>query len=299
MKNIKKSFAEIQSGLVKQPTTIEEQIDILKTRGILINNEKYTYQFLSTYNYYFITGYLHPYKINKDNYKNIDFSIIINQIKFDMRLKEICMYGLGLIEKSLRTIIAYHFSHIYNYGNIAYYYSEFFPGKEKEHEKLISYYKKNLENNKELLFIKHNIDHYGILPTWAAIELFTMGNLENFFKILNNDCIKAIEKTLGFPKNKISNWIESLRIFRNMVAHNQRLYNFTIASSPIKAKEYKESSGKIFDYVVVMKYLFKDAEDWNTYFIPRLEYVFEDFKGIIDLKCIGFPENWKDILTKK
>lgn len=298
MSNVKKSFVEIQSELVKKPTKLEDQINILKTRNIIIDNDNIACNFLSIYNYYFVTGYLHPYKIDKDNYKNINFSIIINQIKFDMRLREICMYGLEIIEKSLKTIIAYHFSHTYNCGNIAYYYPEFFPGKEKEHEKLILFYNKSLENNKNLPFVKHNKDRYGILPTWAAIELFTMGNLENFFKILNNHCVKEIEKSIGFPKNKISNWIESLRIFRNMVAHNQRLYNFQIASTPIKAKEYKESSWKIFDYVVVMKYLFKDVDDWNLYFIPRLEYIFEDFKDEIDLECIGFPKNWKEILKK-
>ena len=32
--------------------------------------------------------------------------------------------------------------------------------------------------------------------------------------------------------------------------------------------------------------------------IPRFEYIFDDFKNEIDLKCIGFPENWKEILKK-
>lgn len=294
----KKSFVEFQSELVKKPTTIDEQIQILKSRNIIIDDEKAARECLITYNYYFITGYLYPYKINNEKYECVNFSLIINQIKFDMRLREICMYGLEIIEKTLKTIIAYYFSHTYSCGNIAYYYPEFFPGKEKQHEKLIILYNKTLENNKDLNFVKHNKDTYGILPIWAAIELFTMGNLENFFKILNSECVKEIEKSLGFPKNKISSWIESLRIFRNMVAHNQRLYNFSISSSPIKAKEYKKSSGKIFDYVIVMKYMFKDVEDWNNYFIPRLEYVFEDFKNIIDLECIGFPEDWRYILIK-
>lgn len=136
------------------------------------------------------------------------------------------------------------------------------------------------------------------MPTWVAIELFTMGNIENFFKILNSDTIKEIEKTIGFPKNKISNWIENIRIFRNMVAHNQRLYNFPIMSTPIKAKEYKGQTGRIFDYAVIMKYLFLDKEDWNEYVIPRFEYIFDDFKNEIDPKCIGFPENWKEVLKK-
>ena len=290
---------KLLSEKVKQPTTIEQQIQILKSRNVIIDDEETAVRYLKLYNYYFITGYLHPYKNKKDgSYIPISFGKILNQIQFDMRLREICMYGLDIIEKSLKTMLAYHFSHNYQYGNIAYFYKEFFPGKESSHEKLISYYQKAVENNKDLPFVKHNMNTYGILPTWAAIELFTMGNLENFFKLLKNECIREIEKEIGFPKNKIANWIESLRIFRNMVAHNQRLYNFTIPSTPIKTKEYNEQSGKIFDYIVVMKYLFLDIKDWNEYLIPRIEYIFEDFKEEIELKCIGFPKNWKDILMK-
>ena len=67
---------------------------------------------------------------------------------------------------------------------------------------------------------------------------------------------------------------------------------------PKKAKEYNKQTGKIFDYVIVMKYLFLDKEDWNTYVLPRFEHIFDEFKDNIDLKCIGFPDDWKNILTK-
>lgn len=292
--NNRKKLLEMKSRELKRPTTIEEQIEILKSRNVKIENEEYAKNFLKIFNYYFVTGYLHPYKLSNDKY---NFPIVY-QIKFDMRLREICMYCIDIIEKGLKTIIAYHFSHNYECGNIAYSDSLFFPGYEEKHKRLMFHYNSLVYNNKDLPFVKHNKEKYDILPTWVAIELFTMGNIENFFKILNSNAVKKIEKTIGFPKNKISNWIENIRIFRNMVAHNQRLYNFPIMSTPIKAKEYKGQTGRIFDYVVVMKYLFLDKEDWNEYVIPRFEYIFDDFKNEIDLKCIGFPENWKEILKK-
>ena len=255
-------------------------------------------KFLRIHNYYSVTGYLHPYKTIDGKYKNISFNEIAIQIRFDMRLREICMYALDIIEKGLKTIIAYEFSHNYENGNIAYAYSLYFPNNEDKHTRLMGHYNVSLNNNKELPYVKHNMKTYGILPTWVAIELFTLGNIEKFFSMLDTNTKKKIEDIIGFPKNKIQNWIENLRIFRNMVAHNQRLYNFSILSMPKKAKEYNKQTGKIFDYVIVMKYLFLDNEDWNTYVLPRLEYIFDDFKDNIDLKCIGFPDDWKNILTK-
>ena len=298
MNNIEKIAINTRSNNVKKPTTIEEQIKLLKSREVVIEDENFAKKFLRIYNYYFVTGYLHPYKTSDDKYKNISFNGIVTQIKFDMRLREICMYALDIIEKGLKTIIAYEFSHNYENGNIAYAYSLYFPNDEDKHTRLMEHYNVSLNNNKELPYVKHNMKTYEILPTWVAIELFTLGNIEKFFSMLDTNTKKKIEDIIGFPKNKIQNWIENLRIFRNMVAHNQRLYNFSILSIPKKAKEYNKQTGKIFDYVIVMKYLFLDNEDWNTYVLPRLEYIFDDFKDNIDLKCIGFPDDWKNILTK-
>ena len=298
MNNIEKIAINTRSNNVKKPTTIEEQIKLLKSREVVIEDENFAKKFLRIYNYYFVTGYLHPYKTSDDKYKNISFNGIATQIKFDMRLREICMYALDIIEKGLKTIIAYEFSHNYENGNIAYAYSLYFPNDEDKHTRLMEHYNVSLNNNKELPYVKHNMKTYGILPTWVAIELFTLGNIEKFFSMLDTNTKKKIESIIGFPKNKIQNWIENLRIFRNMVAHNQRLYNFSILSMPKKAKEYNKQTGKIFDYVIVMKYLFLDNEDWNTYVLPRFEYIFDDFKDNIDLKCIGFPDDWKNILTK-
>ena len=298
MNDIEKIAINTRSNNVKKPTTIEEQIKLLESREVVIEDENFAKKFLRIYNYYFVTGYLHPYKTSDDKYKNISFNGIATQIKFDMRLREICMYALDIIEKGLKTIIAYEFSHNYENGNIAYVYSLYFPNDEDKHTRLMEHYNVSLNNNKELPYVKHNMKTYGILPTWVAIELFTLGNIEKFFSMLDTNTKKKIEDIIGFPKNKIQNWIENLRIFRNMVAHNQRLYNFSILSMPKKAKEYNKQTGKIFDYVIVMKYLFLDNEDWNTYVLPRLEYIFDDFKDNIDLKCIGFPNDWKNILTK-
>ena len=298
MNNILKKVIDAQSSILKKPTTIEEQIELLKNREVVIEDENFAKKFLRIYNYYFVTGYLHPYKTSEDKYKNIGFNEIATQIKFDMRLREICMYALDIIEKGLKTIIAYEFSHNYENGNIAYAYSLYFPNDEDKHTRLMEHYNVSLNNNKELPYVKHNMKTYEILPTWVAIELFTLGNIEKFFSMLDTNTKKKIEDIIGFPKNKIQNWIENLRIFRNMVAHNQRLYNFSILSIPKKAKEYNKQTGKIFDYVIVMKYLFLDNEDWNTYVLPRFEYIFDDFKDDVDLKCIGFPDDWKNILTK-
>ena len=181
MNNIQKTVINAQSSIVKKPTTIEEQIELLKSRDVVIENLDFAKSFLRIYNYYFIAGYLHPYKTTDNKYKNISFNKIATQIKFDMRLREICMYALDIIEKGLKTIIAYEFSHNYENGNVAYAYSLYFPNDTDRHTKLMEHYNNSLNNNQKLPYVKHNLSTYGILPTWVAIELFTLGNIEKFF----------------------------------------------------------------------------------------------------------------------
>ena len=190
MNDIEKIAINTRSNNVKKPTTIEEQIKLLKSREVVIEDENFTKKFLRIYNYYFVTGYLHPYKTSDDKYKNISFNGIVTQIKFDMRLREICMYALDIIEKGLKTIIAYEFSHNYENGNIAYAYSLYFPNDEDKHTRLMEHYNVSLNNNKELPYVKHNMKTYEILPTWVAIELFTLGNIEKFFSMLDTNTKK-------------------------------------------------------------------------------------------------------------
>lgn len=190
MNDIEKIAINTRSNVVKKPTTIEEQIELLKSRDVVIENLDFAKSFLRIYNYYFIAGYLHPYKTTDNKYKDISFNKIAIQIRFDMRLREICMYVLDIIEKGLKTIIAYEFSHNYENGNIAYAYSLYFPNNEDKHTRLMRHYNVSLNNNKELPYVKHNMKTYGILPTWVAIELFTLGNIEKFFSMLDTNTKK-------------------------------------------------------------------------------------------------------------
>lgn len=96
MNDIEKIAINTRSNVVKKPTTIEEQIELLKSREVVIENENFAKKFLRIHNYYSVTGYLHPYKTIDDKYKNISFNGIATQIKFDMRLREICMYALDI-----------------------------------------------------------------------------------------------------------------------------------------------------------------------------------------------------------
>lgn len=286
------------SSQLKPPTTFEEQIEKLKARNLIIEDENYAKEILKRVNYYYITGYLHAFKdLKTDCYiENITFNKIYKIIKFDMRLRSIFMYAMEILERNLKTSVAYYFSHNYPEGNISYFFDRDFTDKIK-HTKFIEYVKKNIENNGDLPFIQHHKQHYqGYYPIWVAVEIFTLGNLENFYSLLNTPVQKKIAKEYNCSKMQMENWIEAMRRFRNMLAHDTRLYNSKVIFTPLKKKECNITTNKIFDYVLVMKFLIMDKEEWDSKIVPDIKKVFEEFKEDIDIRCIGFPEDWEQIL---
>ena len=47
--------------------TLDEQIEIYKKKGLIINDVKFTKQILLRENYFFLNGYRHPFYNSKDN----------------------------------------------------------------------------------------------------------------------------------------------------------------------------------------------------------------------------------------
>ncbi|CAM3201074.1 Abi family protein [Streptobacillus felis] len=248
------------SASLKKPLSYKEQLEkLINDKNVLVKNEEESeaLEYLKSVNYYFISGYLLPYKYKKDDgteaYSEIEFKKIKEMIEFDYGLKEILMPIISKIEKSIKTNIAYYFAHNYRYGNIAY--IDFMAFKDpklskkdtknikikKNHDRLLKEIENMKYNNKNLAFVKHHLKEYGgNIPIWAIIELFTFGNLCKFYSMLNNSTQKSIAISFEI-KSKIlfEKWLEELRRFRNLIAHDQRLYNLRIQTPP-KHKFYNK-----------------------------------------------------------
>ncbi len=52
---------------LKKPTTYDQQVELLKNKGIVIENEESCKRFLSRVNYYHFSGYVLPYMNRKEN----------------------------------------------------------------------------------------------------------------------------------------------------------------------------------------------------------------------------------------
>ena len=101
---------------MKEFKTYQEQIEILKSRGIVINNEEFALEKLQEDNYYnIINGYKDLFIDSNQYIQGTTFEEIYSLFEFDRNLKSILLKNILIVENILRTLIAYNFS--LKYGN--------------------------------------------------------------------------------------------------------------------------------------------------------------------------------------
>src|SRR6056297_4290698 len=98
----------------KQPISINEQIDKLKSRGLIIEKPIEVAKYLRTIGYYRLSGYWWPLQSDKIEHSFKDgarFSQVISLYKFDSELRWLLFKAIEKIEISLRSNLVYHISH--------------------------------------------------------------------------------------------------------------------------------------------------------------------------------------------
>lgn len=99
---------------LKKPTTYQEQLDILKSRGIIIDDPNQCIAVLETVNYYRFTAYFLPFKRSDGQYcENTQFSRVYRIYEFDRKLRSVLFAALEEVEIYLRAKLSYFYAHKY------------------------------------------------------------------------------------------------------------------------------------------------------------------------------------------
>ncbi len=109
--------------------SINEQIDLLKERELIINDISYVHKVLSHINYYRLSGYTLTLRKNNKFYKNITMEQVMQIYNFDAELRTALLYLLEYIEVSFRTHLGYF--HSKEYGALGYINKDTFKNDER------------------------------------------------------------------------------------------------------------------------------------------------------------------------
>ncbi len=290
MKNRKKSFN-------KFPTTILEQINLLRSRGMTIVNNEDAIHNLTHINYYRLSAYWLPYELdNTHNFKkNTKFTEILNHYRFDRELRLHILKAIERIEVSLRSNMANILA--LKYGTHPHLQPNIFSNNDKYNKTLQKLKNEIIRSNE--LFIKHFNNTYNeeLPPIWASVELMTIGQISNWYSNLKHRKDRNdISKIYGLNETILKSFMHHLTIIRNISAHHSRLWNrrfmftFKLPNNPIElsTKINYTSTNSIFNTVIMIDYLMGKI-DKNNHWYKKLNDLISSHN--INKTSMGFPKN--------
>lgn len=297
------SFLSYAMTREKPAKTYSEQLELLKSRGLVVEDEALALHRLAHHNYYRLSAYRFPLTVfgDPDQFQyGVTFETLWGLYEFDRGIKQLLSEALKAVEISVRSRWAFVLGHAH--GSQAFELPNVFSNRGR-HEDALRKLDDELRRSEEP-FVAHYREQHAMSrpPIWAACEVMSFGMLSQFYAntSLSQDR-KAIAKTyLLFPEN-MKSFLQHAAYVRNLCAHHARLWNrrFTITLSlPQSQPRHMLSSlhpaenRKIYNTLVMLGHMMDVIEPDHTW-RARLIGLIEAQKYPVTAE-MGFPPDWRD-----
>lgn len=283
----------------KPPLTYRQQVDLMVSRGLLVKDEADAALKLSEVNYYRLRGYWLTYERNGRFMPSTTFEMIWDTYRFDAEFRNLIWSLISPVEIKARTSLAYHMSH--ECGPLSYGDAGMFRDANR-HAKSIASIRREVERAKRdrVPCVLHNLEKYGDLPIWAAVEIMSMGTVSQLYGNLDpSQCgaQKAIAADFGVKPFLLKSWLRHLTYVRNICGHHSRLYNRIMTVRPtLMRADARLDGNKELPTIVVLKRIYERLwpEAWPTA-VGRLAEIIEHHPSV-SVAPLGFPTNWVEVI---
>ena len=276
---------------MKEHKTFNQQLTILRNRGVVVPTNGKPKRFLEQENYYnVINGYKDLFLVKDSNNRPVEPEIYqkgthFNELKalflFDRELRILLLKYLLIFENSIKTTVAYEFSKKYPRKNAYLDIANFVDNDPKKVLQQISILTKTIHDKVDRTgAIKHYIEEHGEVPLWVLVNFLTMGNIANFYNILTDSTKNIIAKfytdkyrtqnkdnTFRLSSADLSACLKVANLVRNICAHDERLYNVNLRNVRISqiANHFgiRRYDNKRFIVVILFLKIVLDKKDFQ------------------------------------
>ncbi len=294
----------------------DDQLSLLRRRGLIVSDPDEALSWLKRCGYYRLSGYLFPFRNEgSDGFlKGASFEHLKQLYAFDQQLRILSLEAIEKIEVSIRAIIAYKLGKIdpLAYSNMNIILPKYLPPSSED---WINWQQKNMRNIKKSKeeCILHYKKNYEAIPIWVCCQVWDFGSTSYLYKMLRLAHQNEIASELGLIEGKdFSTWLSTINYYRNLCAHQQRLWNANLLSQPgferVKSNEEwckgltPHQQGRCFIalciiYRILVK-LFPDYSWGNR--VKELFLNFPDFsdlenyRGRLTIENSGFEDDWEE-----
>lgn len=300
--------------------TLDEQIDILNKKGLVIDDVAFAKSILLRENYFFLSGYRHLFMNPKDNksyIENTNFRELYAMFTFDRQLRNIIFKNILIVENNLKSILAYIMSKNHGFKENNYLNPNNFvkdSRKTRQINDLIRKMKRQINvNGKQHTATAHYLINYGYIPLWVVVKVLSFGIVGELYTILQYQDQKEIAEGFGIDIYSMVEYLPILANYRNLCAHEDICYSnrtqkiiedtkyHRLLYIPKVEGEYIYGKNDLFALVIILKQLLN--EDNFHLFISEVSYELERLSGILEvikvekvLHEMGFPSNYKEIV---
>ena len=285
----------------KPALSYNDQIDLLKSRGMVIADEAKAEHLLAYTSYYRMSGYWHPLvDIPKENHQfkpGASFETAFQLYCFDRDLRKLVAGELEKVEIAVRAKMTYHLSHAiapcWYAEPSAFSNSAVFT---QTLGKIVAEYRRSDEEFIQAFKANYVDDHP---PSWIMMEVVSFGTISFLYKnIANSYHRRLISKEFGLDENTFESWLHTLVYVRNVCAHHARLWNRVLRITPSIPRRpgkawltVQAPNNRVF-YLLSMVIYLKSTISPNSRFQDKFRVLTQKYPQI-DLTAMGFPNGWE------
>ena len=302
--------------------SIDEQIEILKSKGLVINDLDKTKDILFRENYFFISGYRHMFmRGNKEKgfIEGTTFEELYAVFVFDRKIRNIMFKYILVIENNIKSIISYQLSKKYGFKDKDYLNPKNFT---QDHDKarrvrdLIDKMKRQIRINATTHNATiHYINNYGYIPLWVLVKVLSFGIVCELYTILKKEDQIEVAEVFDTTPSVLSDILIILSNYRNLCAHEDIVFEHKtervipdteyhdLMEIPKMDGEYIYGKNDLFAVIIIFKILLNKKA--FRLMMKEIEYEIELLDGRVDtipiskvLDRMGFPENYIEIIDK-
>lgn len=213
----------------KTATTIEQQIALLDSRGMVFDCEiEKVKETLLDIGYYRLGFYSYYFQDRKTHHfiDDVKFNDIIKLYYFDFDMKMLLLRYIYRIEVHFRTQLVYFASNFYSENNTWYIDPKIVDNQILKEFNSIYF---NLKTKNKIVSKHHKNYHpCDYAPAWKVFEFLTFGQIFKVFSNLKNEDLKLkISEVYGFREiSLLNNYFISIINIRNICSHNGVLFDY-------------------------------------------------------------------------
>ena len=268
-------FITLMAAFTKSYSSPFELVQLLKSRGLIINDEQRAEAYIQNIGYYRLSAYMLPFltmpKTNHIFKPGVTFDNVLDLYRFDKKLRVLLFNEIEKIEIAFREAVA---------NVTARMSGDIFWMTDSRH------------------FKSTYSDPYA--PAWMISEIIPFGTTVQLYKNLADQRIrKQIAKQFYLQPQALESWVTTLALTRNACCHHTRVWNKVNLIIPADAKHMSRpwltipaTKDRIYFNICMIKF-FLDIISPSNDFKNKLHTLFCKFPQI-DLKAMGFPTGWEN-----